>query len=293
MTRAAGVAFYAMLALVPFLALILTLAVYALPDVTGQQGREVDNQTVRELKATLQESLPKEASGLILKQIKHIQQNPPTGLLSFGVIISLWLASTLFTAVIDAMNAVYGVEETRPFWKMRLTAIVMTIIQAVILVGSLVVIAAWPIVLNWLGLSDVAAGFATVIKWLVVLIMVMASFALTFYVAPDADQRWEWITPGSLLGTPIFLIVSYLFGIYVRNFGNYNETYGSLAGVMVLLFWFWIVSLIVLSAGQLNKVIEDASPLGRKTGKTQTALETPKFEELKPEEVPAEEELRR
>ena len=90
---------------------------------------------------------------MIEDQITRIQEQPPVGLISVGLAVTLWLASSLFLAVIDAMNAIYGVAETRPFWKLRLTAIVMTMVQAVILVGSLVAIVAWPLIVPWIGLS--------------------------------------------------------------------------------------------------------------------------------------------
>jgi membrane protein len=264
-TRAAAVAFYAMLASVPFLALVLTLAVQLLPDpTTGEKG--VGDLTVGELRHTLRTFLPEEGFRVVEDQIVRIQKQPPVGLLSAGLAITLWLASSLFLAIIDAMDRVYGVEETRPIWKLRLTALAMTLIQAVILIGSLVTIAAWPVVLRWLGLGAAGAALATVVQWAAIVVMVLLSFALTFYVAPDAEQRWEWITPGSLFGTAVFLPASGLFGVYVRNFGDYDKTYGSLGGVMVILFWLWVSALVLLTAGQVNKVIEDHSPLGKTHG---------------------------
>src|SRR5262249_17529149 len=109
------------------------------------------------------------------------------------------------------------------------------------------------------------------------------SFALTFYVGPDAEQRWEWITPGSLLGTVVFLATSSGFRQYVQHFANYDKTYGSLGGVMVLLFWFWISSLVLLSAAQLNRVIEEASPLGKRYGQKTDPTTAPDLRAINPE----------
>jgi membrane protein len=286
MTRASAVAFYAMLALVPFLALLLTIAVQLLPDLTGMTGEHgVGDLTVDELQSTLKGILAPEAYGVVEQTIKDIQAKPQVGLLSIGLLVTLWLASSLFSAVIDAMNRINGVEETRPFWKMRLTAIFMTVIQAAILVSSLVALAVGPLVIGWIGLSQEAAVLATLMQWIIVYIMVLLSFALTFYVGPDSDQRWEWITPGSLIGTAVFLVASYGFGLYVRNFGSYDKTYGSLGGVMVLMFWFWVSSLVLLSAGQMNQVIEGASPLGKNFGQKLDATDTPDYRAIKPEDV--------
>ena len=96
--------------------------------------------------------------------------------------------------------------------------------------------------------------------------MILISFSVANYFGPDAEQRWEWITPGSLIGTLVILCVSMLFRFYVQNWGNYSASYGSLAGVVVLMSWIWISSVVLLAAAELNKVIEDASPLGKPYG---------------------------
>jgi membrane protein len=286
LTRASAVAFYAMLALVPFLALILTLTVQLLPDITGRSGNTVGvgNLTVDQLSETLRAAFPPEAYKVVEAQIERMQKQPPVGLLSIGLIITIWLASSLFVAVIDAMNRIYGVQETRSFVHLRLTAILMTVIQAAILIAALVTIVAWPQILAWIGLkSTVATVLATVVHWLVVAIMVLLSFALAFYVGPDADQRWEWITPGSLIGTVVFMLVTFGFRLYVQNFANYDKTYGPLGGVMVLMFWLWISSVVLLTSAQINKIIEDASPLGKSYGQKVDPTEPPDLKSLKPE----------
>jgi membrane protein len=241
------------------------------------------NKTVGELLETVNRILPAEAAKLFVSQVSDIQKRPNVGLISISLAVTLWLASSLFVAIIDAMNRIYGVTETRPFWKIRVTAMVMTIVQAAILVGSLLMIVAGSEVVSWLGLSRSAALLALAVQWLVVLVMVLLSFALSFYVGPDADQHWEWVTPGSIFGTIAFLAVSFGFRIYVQNFANYDKTYGSLGGVMVLLFWFWISSLVLLSSAQINKLIEDASPLGKNIGQKKDPAPAPDFEAMKPE----------
>jgi len=286
MTRAAAVAFYAMMALVPFLGLVITLAAQLLPDLTGKSNRAegIGNLTVSEMERTLKMVLPNEAYGVFEDQIRRLQEHPPFGLISLGIVITLWLASSLFVAIIDAMNRVYGVAETRSWLKIRLTAVILTVVQAAILVGSLVAIVAWPQIMGVLGLSQQAVALATAVKWVVVTLMVLFSFALTFFFGPDADQRWEWITPGSIVGTIAFLVESLLFRVYVQNFAHYDRTYGALGGVMVLLFWFWISSVVLLSAGQTNKLIEDASPLGKCVGQKTDPTEPPDLKAIKPDE---------
>ena len=159
----------------------------------------------------------------------------------------------------------------------------MAVIQAIILIGSLAAIVAWPEIVKWFGLSAPAAIVLTIVQWAIVILVVMTSFALAFYVGPDADQKWEWITPGSIVGSFIFLGVSLVFRVYVQYFANYSETYGALGGVMVLLFWFWISSVVLLTSAQVNKIIEDASPLGKSFGQKIDTPPAPDFKSMEAE----------
>lgn len=286
MTRASAISFYAMLASVPFLALVLTFAVRLLPDLGGGgAGRPgIGNQAVAELRTTVERLVPEEAAPIVEDQIKRLQQ-PRIGLVSIGLAVILWTASSLFMAVIDAMNVIHGVPETRPYWKLRLLAMLMTILQAAVLLGALVAIVAWPWIMDRAGLSANFAAIlgATLVQWAVLFVMVVLSFALAFYVGPDAEQRWEWITPGSLVGTVLFLLASLGFRLYVERFASYADTYGSLGGVMILLFWFWISALVLLCAAEMNQVIESASPLGKDRGQKVDFTQAPDFESIPPE----------
>lgn len=269
LTRASAVAFYAMLAMVPMIALFLTVTVNFLPDLSGLNDRPAGGAghlTVTQLRGALQNVLPEEGYRVVEDQIGRMQKEPPFGLISLGLLIALWSASSLFLAVMDALNRVAGVTETRGFIRLRITAVIMTLIQAAILLGALIAIVVGPEILEWLGFRGHLTWFAIGLQWTIVVAMVLASFALTFYVGPDAEQRWEWLTPGSILGMLVFLGFTWLFRVYIQNFSNYNKTYGSLGGVMVMLLWFWVTAVVLLTAGQMNHVIEDASPLGKNHG---------------------------
>ncbi len=215
MSWAAAVAFYAMLATVPFLAIALVGVVLRLPDLTGAGSRStgLGHLTVDQLEATLRSLFPNEAYVLVRDQISRIQVEPPLALLSLGAVIALWSASNLFLVVIDALNRTYGVKETRSFVKLRLTAMAMTLLQAACLLGSLVAIVAWPQILRVIGWdpSGALAWLATAVRWSVVFLMVLLSFALTFHVGPNTQYRWAWVTPGSLAGTIAFLVFCFLF----------------------------------------------------------------------------------
>jgi membrane protein len=284
-TRAAAIAFYAMLAMVPFIGLVLTVAIQLLPDLTGSSAKAkgLGNQTVEQFTSTLEKTLPPEAADEIKNQITRIQQDPPVGLISIGLVITIWLASSLFVAVIDAMNRIYGVKERRGFIKLRLIAIFLTVVETVILVGSLLAVVGSNLIFRHLGIGASGSWLASGVLYATVTVIVLLTFALSFFVAPDADQKWEWITPGSIFGSLLFLGSTLLFRIYVHNFANYDKTYGPLGGVMVLLFWFWISSLILLGAAQVNKIIEQASPLGKNYGQRHDIADAPDFAAMKPE----------
>lgn len=258
MTRAAAITFYALASLVPFLGLVVLIAAYVLPWIA--HGKELDATTF------LNEVLPPEAAKLLGGQLADMRSRPNAGLASVGTLALLWLNSSLFMAVMDASNAIMGVRETRPYWKLRLIGALMAVLEAILLILVLASTLLWPQILRVLNLDAVSQVLLTVAHGLTVLGLVMASFAAAMYFAPDAKQRWEWITPGSLLGSLVLVAVSYLFRFYVQRWGDYSATYGSLAGVVVLTSWMWLCSVELLAAAEFNKVIEDASPYGKDYG---------------------------
>jgi membrane protein len=257
-TRAAAITFYAIAALVPFMALIISLTVRSLPWIMREIGVR-QSQSAGEPTDLLRDLLPADALSLIVGELNRLREQPPTGLISFGLVALLWLSSSVFVGIIDAMNVIRGVAETRPFWKRRLIAMLMTMSQAAILIVSFGTFLAWPQILEWLGLSHRAAILATLIHGFTVWIMVLLSFAIALYFGPDATLRWEWITPGSLLGTFSLFGFSLLFRIYVQRWGDYSATYGSLAGIVVLMSWLWLCAVELLVAAEFNKVVEDAA----------------------------------
>ena len=271
MTWAAAIAFYAVLATVPSLALVLIVVVLRLPDLSGAGGRTtgLGNLTVDQLEAILRSLFPQEAYVLVRDQIARIQGEPPVGLLSLGAAIALWTASNLFLVVIDALNRTYGVTETRSFVKLRFTAMVMTLLQAACLLGSLVAIVAWPQGPPGAWLQPergcgLAGNGRPVVRRL-----------------PDGAPELRAGLPcrsrdpaslglghaGEPGGTVAFLVFCFLFRLYVQIFGSYDKLYGSLGGIMVLLYWFWVVALLILGAAEMDRAIEAASPLVKSPGR--------------------------
>lgn len=252
--QAAVIAFYAMLSLVPLLSLVLVFALGARTGVAEQVDALCDRL------------MPTEAYHLVKDQLSKIQTSTPIGLLSLSIAILLWSASSLFVAVMDTTNVAYGVRDERPFWKKRLMAIVLTLAEIVLFIGASLIIAFWPEVMNWFGLSALAMTLAAVVQWFVVVLALLTAFALAYYFGPSVNQQWEWITPGSSLGVLTLIVASLGFQYYLHFSNTYSETYGALAGVVLMMLWLYLASLALLVGAEINCIIEHAAPHGRSPG---------------------------
>ena len=182
-------------------------------------------------------------------------------LLGFGLLGSLWSASGYIGAFMRASNAVYEVEEGRPFWKLRPLQIAITLVGVFLLsLVSIAVVVSGPIaeaVGSALGLGDTAVSVWGVAKWPVMLIVVMAMIAALYYVAPNVRQpKLRWVSPGGVVAVLAWVLASAAFGFYVSNFGSYNKTYGTLGGVITFLVWMWISNLALLFGAELDSELE-------------------------------------
>ena len=169
-----------------------------------------------------------------------------------------------------SLNRAYDIEETRPWWKVRLLAIGLTLALAAFILVAFALVLLRPTVADYIaratGLGPVFAWTWKVLQWPLILALVALGAGLVYYFAPDAEQEWVWVTPGSVLTTGLWLLASLGFKLYVTSFGAYTETYGAIGGVMVLLLWFYISGLVMLFGAELNAEIEHASPYGKAAG---------------------------
>ncbi len=217
---------------------------------------------------------PQSATRFIEGQLLSITQSQAESAFTFGAIISillaLWGVSGAFRSVMEAMNVMYEVEEDRPFWKVYGLSIFMSLAVIVLLVGALVLVVFGGSigvgVADLVGLGSVFATLWTILQWPVVACFVLFAFALIYYFAPAAKQRFRWISPGSLLAFVFWLIFSLLFSLYASIAGSYNETYGSLAGVIILMLYVYYSALIMLVGAEMNQVIEWHIPGGKDEG---------------------------
>lgn len=164
----------------------------------------------------------------------------------------------------------YDITEERPWWRVRLTAIALTVGLALFILTSIALVVAGPTVAERLAtrmhLEEAFKWTWWILQWPVVLTLVATGIGIVYYFAPDAEQEWVWITPGSILATVVWLVVSLCLKLYITQFATYNETYGTIGGVIVLLLWFWLSGLAILVGAEFNAEIEHASPYGKDVG---------------------------
>jgi membrane protein len=214
--------------------------------------------------------VPPEVIGIIQEQLTKIGQAEQGGILTFGFLAALWSSSAAMVALIDALNRAYDVEDARPWWKQRATAIALTVGVAAFILVSFTLVVAGPelagFIARQVGLGGAFEWTWKIAQWPLVMALVATAFALIYYFAPDVEQDFVWLTPGSALAAILWLASSLGFRFYVVNFGSYIESYGAIGGVMVLMLWLYLSGLVVVVGAELNAEIEHASPHGKAAG---------------------------
>ena len=256
---AAQLAYYFFLALFPALLFLIALA-----------GVVASPEMMTRLVNALSGTAPPDVINIVREQLVSLSLGNQGGIMTFGVIAALWSSSAAMVALIDSLNRAYDVEDARPWWKQRMTAILLTIGVALFIIVSFALVVAGPeladSLASRLGLGGAFEWAWKVLQWPVVVALVAIAFGLIYYFAPDVDQDWVFLSPGSVAATLLWLIGSLGFRFYVVNFGSYNETYGAIGGVMVLLLWLYISGLCVIIGAEMNAEIEHASEHGKAPG---------------------------
>jgi membrane protein len=245
-SRAAELAYYFLLALFPML-IFLTSLVGFLP---GLQ---------EEIFTALARVVPGEAMRLVSQTIFDVTSNRSRGLLSFGILGALWAASGGVTAIMGTLNDAYDAREERPFWKVRLIAIGLTILLALLIVGGTALIMFGDRFASWLaahlGLGNVFMVTWAVVDYLLGLTLIFLGLELIYYFAPNVEQDWKLITPGAIFSVVSLIIASLLFSLYLRFAPSYSVTYGSLGAVIVLMLWLYLMGAVILIGGEINAEI--------------------------------------
>jgi membrane protein len=263
MAFAGNLTYKGLFAIFPFFTFLLSLL--GIFNATDLVNTMIDN---------LSGVAPQTATEFIEGQLLSITESQAESAFTFGAIISillaLWGVSGAFRSVMEAMNVMYAVEEDRPFWKVYGLSIFMSLATVVLLLGALVLVvfgeSIGVTVADLVGLGSVFATLWSIVQWPIVACVVLFAFSLIYYFAPAAKQRFRWISPGSLLAFVFWLIFSLLFSLYASTLGTYNDTYGSLAGVIILMLYVYYSALIMLVGAEMNQVIEWHIPGGKNEG---------------------------
>lgn len=256
---AAALAYYLTLAIFPALILLMTIIPY-LPI------RNVD-QAVMDL---MKQALPDDAFNLVKGVVSEVTGRKRGGLLSFGALATLWAASTGMFAIMQQLNITYDVKEGRSFVRARGTAILLSALFGLLVIGAFSLIVLGGIIQDWLGshlgFSEVLLAFFILFRWLMIVLALLLGFALIYRFAPDVEQRFKFITAGSVLGVLLLIVASLGFAVYVKNFANYSATYGSIGAIIILMLWLYIAGLVILIGSEINALIEHYSPEGKQKG---------------------------
>jgi membrane protein len=246
---AAGVAFYALLALVP--ALVAAVSLYGLI----ADPSEIERQ-VREFLG----AAPTEARELIQAQLQDIVEDRQSSIglgLLFGLIVALWSASSGVKQLIGAINVAYDEEETRKFFKLRGLALLLSISAIVFLLLAVTIIAVVPNVIEDIGLGAAGKTVVTILRWPALAAGFVVGLSILYRVGPNRDDaEWRWVSWGAIVATGLWLIASGLFSIYAANFASYNETYGSLGAVVVVMLWLLLTAYAIIVGAELNAELE-------------------------------------
>jgi membrane protein len=249
LSTSGGVAFFALLAIFPAVATIVSL-----------YGLFADNSTIRDHLSLLAGILPGGVLELIGEQISLIiAQDSDTLSLAFmvGFLVALWSANSGVAALFDALNVVYGEREKRSLLRFYATTFLLTlgVVCFVVLAISAVVVA--PVVFTFMGLAAPTGHFSSILRWPALFAVVFAWLAIIYRYGPSRrDPKWRWVTWGSAMAAILWLSASILFSWYVANFDSYNKTYGSLGAAVGFMIWIWLSVVIVLLGAALNAEME-------------------------------------
>jgi membrane protein len=256
---AAALGYYLMLAIFPAMILIMTIIPYLPID-------RVD-QAIMDL---LGQALPEEAYGMVAGVVTEVTSDRRGGLLSFGLLATLWAASTGMYAIMQQLNITYDVKEARSFVRARATAIMLSLLFGLLVIGAFSLIVLGGVIQDWIGNNLGSSGalliFFAVFRWVIVVLALLLGFAMIYRYAPNVEQKFAFITPGSVIGVILLIVASLGFAVYTSNFADYSATYGSIGAIIILMLWLYIAGLVILIGSEINALIEHYSSRGKRKG---------------------------
>jgi len=249
LAEAAAVTFYALLAVFPALAALISL-----------YGLIADPSTISAHLDGLQGVIPGGGLQIITDQI-HTLTSTPHQALGFGAIsgflISLWSANAGVKSMFDALNAVYSARESRSFLHLTWLSLCFTIGILCFVIVAITAVIVLPTVLNYVGLGATTNILLRLLRWPLLLLGIGLFLALVYRYGPSRRKaKWRWVSWGSAFASLAWVLASLAFSYYVANFGSYNRTYGSLGAAVGFMTWIWISTIIVLTGAELNAELE-------------------------------------
>jgi len=245
---AAVLGFYLTLAMFP--AVILTMALIPYLPI------EHVDQAIMDL---LSQALPANAADMFKGVVEEVTQKPRRGLLSFGLVASVWATSTGMYAVMQQLNTIYGVKEARGFVRGRLVAIGLSLLFVVLAILSFSLVVLGGVMQDWLGAhlgtGNALLTFFVWFRWVVIVSALVLGFALIYFLAPNLKQPFALVTPGSVAGALLLVLASLGFARYVQSFGDYSAMYGSVGAMIVLMLWLYMTGLAILIGAELNALV--------------------------------------
>jgi membrane protein len=257
---AAGVAFYSMLAIFPAITAFVSLF-----------GLVADPNQVQEQFASLRGVIPDDGRRILNDQLTTVASARTRALgisAVVAIVIALWSAGAGVRALMTALNIAYHEREKRGFFRFYATAFLFTVGIALLGMVSLGAIVIVPVLLNLIELGVLAQVLVGVLPWFVLACFVAVALGFLYrYGASRHEPKTRWVSVGAIVATVLWIGASLVFSVYVSNFGSYNETYGALAAVVILLFWLWISAFIVLLGAELNAEMEHQTERDTTTGR--------------------------
>jgi membrane protein len=258
---AAGVTFYALLAIFPGIAALISI-----------HGLFADPASVANHLDTVASVAPGGAIDVLREEMTRLASQGGTKLgVSFivSLAISLWTANSGVKAIFDALNIVYGEEEKRSFLKLNAVTLFVTLGIVVFILLTLAAVVALPVALTYIPLPGVTALVVKIGRWPILFALVTLALAVLYKYGPSrTEPRWRWITWGSVSAAVVWLAASALFSWYVASFGSYNKTYGSLGAIIGFMTWIWISIIVVLVGAKLNAEMEHQTVRESTTGQS-------------------------
>lgn len=248
---AAGVAFYAMLAIFPIIIALVTI-----------YGLVADPSHVAGQLEPVAKVLPGEAANLLTDQLSAVA-GASGGSLTLGLVISLlaalWAASGGVSALITGINAIHDQEEERGFVKLKALSLGLTFGGLLVAIAAMLLVAAFPAVVTRLHWGAAGRVGAEVLRWLVLAALIGVALSVFYWVGPSHRSRWRWLSAGAVTALIIWVLGSMAFSFYVSNFGSYNKTYGTLAAVVILMLWLYLSAYIILLGAEVNAVLAQSA----------------------------------